>query len=117
MPYGIPSGGGAVPLPTVTFDDKYTVEVGGQVLELEYRGANHEPGNIFIYAPMQKTLLLIDIIFPGWTPFKNLALAEDIPGYFRAHDVACLDSGCVYGGSLSALRLEDDLRPPLDAVR
>ena len=28
-------------------------------------------------------------------------------GYFRAHDVACLDSGCVYGGSLSALRLED----------
>jgi len=28
-------------------------------------------------------------------------------GFFRAHDVACLDSGCVYGGSLSALRLED----------
>lgn len=28
-------------------------------------------------------------------------------GYHRAHDVACLDSGCVYGGSLTALRLED----------
>lgn len=28
-------------------------------------------------------------------------------GFHREHDVACLDSGCVYGGSLTALRLRD----------
>jgi glyoxylase-like metal-dependent hydrolase (beta-lactamase superfamily II) len=78
IPYGVASGGSAVPLPTVTFDDNYTLEVGNQVLELEYRGPNHEPGNIYIYAPEQKTLMLVDIIYPGWSPFKDLALAEEV---------------------------------------
>jgi hypothetical protein len=42
------------PLPTVTFSDKYTLRVGNQVLELSYHGNAHEPGNIFIYAPLQR---------------------------------------------------------------
>ena len=57
------------PLPTVTFTDKYTLEVGNQILELEYHGPMHEPGNIFIYAPNHKVLMLIDVVFPGWIPF------------------------------------------------
>src|SRR5678815_4487829 len=40
------------PLPTVTFPDKYTLRLGRQVLELSYHGNAHEPGNIFIYAPL-----------------------------------------------------------------
>ena len=28
-------------------------------------------------------------------------------GFFHAHDLWCLDSGCVYGGQLSAMRLDD----------
>jgi glyoxylase-like metal-dependent hydrolase (beta-lactamase superfamily II) len=70
------------PIPTVTFRDKYTLKVGGQILELSYHGNAHEPGNIFIYAPAQKTLMVVDIIFPGWMPWRQFALAQDIPGYF-----------------------------------
>jgi len=40
------------PLPTVAFADRYTLRVGAQVLELSYHGNAHEPGNIFIHAPL-----------------------------------------------------------------
>jgi glyoxylase-like metal-dependent hydrolase (beta-lactamase superfamily II) len=70
------------PVPTVTFRDKYSLQVGSQRLELSYHGIAHEPGNIFIYAPAQKTLMVIDVIFPGWMPWRRFALAKDIPGYF-----------------------------------
>jgi len=70
------------PLPTVTFSDKYTLRVGNQVLELSYHGNAHEPGNIFISAPAQRVLMVVDVVFPGWMPWRRFALAQDIPGYF-----------------------------------
>ncbi len=71
------------PGPTVTFKDKYTLRVGTQVLELSYTGIAHEAGNIYIYAPAQETLMIIDVVFPGWMPWRRFALAKDVPGYFE----------------------------------
>ena len=72
------------PLATVTFDDKYRLSAGSQVLELSYHGNAHVPGNIFIYAPKQRTLMVVDVIFPGWMPWRRFALAQDIPAVLRA---------------------------------
>jgi len=74
------------PVPVVTFKDKYTLKVGSQILELSYHGNAHEPGNIFVYAPAQKTLMVIDVVFPGWMPWRRFALAQDIPAYFAQVD-------------------------------
>ena len=80
-------GGAPVPLPTETFEDTYTLTVGNQTLELSTPSViSHEPGNIFVYAPAQNVLLHIDIVFPGWSPFKDLAQAEDTVGYLAVHD-------------------------------
>jgi len=84
--FGVFLGGSPVPEPTITFSDTYTLEVGSQTLELEYKGVNHNPGNIFIYAPEQEVLMFIDIIFPGWSPFKDLAVTSDVTGFVDAHD-------------------------------
>jgi glyoxylase-like metal-dependent hydrolase (beta-lactamase superfamily II) len=70
------------PLPTMTFGEHYRLSLGSQTLELSYHGNGHEPGNIFIYAPEQRVLMVVDVVFPGWMPFRRLALAQDIPGYF-----------------------------------
>lgn len=110
IPFGTFVGGGEVPLPTETFSDTYSLEVGSQVLELEYRGIVHEPGNIFIYAPQQKVLMLVDIIFPGWTPFAELALAEDVPLYYAAHAfVLEYDFDVFIGGHLTRAGSREDV--------
>jgi glyoxylase-like metal-dependent hydrolase (beta-lactamase superfamily II) len=58
----------ARPVPTFSFKDQYTLKAGSQTLELSYHGNAHVPGNTFIYAPAQRTLMVIDVIFPGWMP-------------------------------------------------
>ncbi|MEQ9569862.1 MAG: MBL fold metallo-hydrolase [Longimicrobiales bacterium] len=69
------------PVPTTVFDSTYTLEVGGKRLELIYPGSNHEPGNIFIHAPAEGVMMAVDLIFPGWMPWRRLALAEDVVGF------------------------------------
>ena len=50
------------PPATVTFTDRYRLSVGSQTLELSYREAAHAPGNIYIHAPKQRTLMVVDVI-------------------------------------------------------
>jgi glyoxylase-like metal-dependent hydrolase (beta-lactamase superfamily II) len=74
----------ARPAPEVTFADRYTLEVGGERVELAWHGPNHSPDNIYIHFPDHDTLMLIDIVNAGWVPIYNLNLSEDVPGYLAA---------------------------------
>jgi glyoxylase-like metal-dependent hydrolase (beta-lactamase superfamily II) len=95
----------------VTFEDTYTLTVGNQTLELSTPSAlSHEPGNIFVYAPAQKVLLHIDIVFPGWSPFKDLAQAEDTVGYLAVHDeILAFDADVIITGHLGRLGTNADV--------
>lgn len=100
------------PLPTVIFSKNYTLQIGNQRLQLDYYGNNHLPGNIFIYAPHQKLLMLVDVIFPGWIPFPYLAVANDVTGFIKAHDIALnrYDFDTFVGGHLTRLGTRDDVK-------
>ncbi len=109
-PYGAFLGGSAVPEPTVTFQDSFTLTVGSQTLELQYPGPNHQPGNIFIYAPKQKVLMVVDVFFPGWSPFKDLAVSESVPGYLELHDTALeFDFNTLISGHLTRSGTREDV--------
>jgi glyoxylase-like metal-dependent hydrolase (beta-lactamase superfamily II) len=73
------------PPPTTTFADRFVLNVGDQTLDLDYRGVNHSPGNLFIYAPKQRVLMLVDVVYPGYVPYPGLGVAADVPGYIEAH--------------------------------
>jgi glyoxylase-like metal-dependent hydrolase (beta-lactamase superfamily II) len=90
------------PLPTVTFADKYELALGGKRLELSYHGNAHEPGNIFIHAPAERVLMVVDVIFPGWMPWRRFALAQDIPGYFaQVEKIRSMDWSILVGGHVA----------------
>ena len=76
------------PVPSITFSDAYTIKLGNQQVELAYPGLQHSPGNSFIYLPKQKVLMLVDVFYPGWVPFKDFAVAASVSGYFHAFDQA-----------------------------
>lgn len=103
------------PPPTVTFKDRYTLKVGSQTLELTYPGVAHEPGNIFIYAPQQKVLMVIDVVFPGWMPWRRWALANDVPGYFaQVAEIDRLPFETLVGGHVDRVGTHADVRNQLE---
>jgi glyoxylase-like metal-dependent hydrolase (beta-lactamase superfamily II) len=98
------------PQPHVTFKDSYTLHVDNQTLQLDYKGAVHDPGNIFVYAPKQKVLVLIDIVFPGWVPFDALAEAQNAPLFIKAHDLILeYDFNYYIGGHLNRVGVRKDV--------
>ena len=93
-----------------TFQDRRTLEIGGERIDLAWHGANHSPDNIIIHLPDHDTLMLIDIVNPGWAPVYVSNLTEDIPGYIEAPANALAYSWKHFiGGHLGRLGTRDDV--------
>lgn len=105
------------PLPTEIFDHTLTIEAGDHSLQLTYPGPHHSEGNSFIYAPSQKVLMLVDVIFPGWVPFSNLALSAFVPGYIQVHEQAlAYDFDHLVSGHVTRPGTPEDVRVQLEYV-
>ena len=90
--------------------DRRTLEIGGERIDLAWHGANHSPDNIIIHLPDHDTLMLIDIVNPGWAPIYVSNLTEDIPGYIEAPANALAYSWKHFiGGHLGRLGTRDDV--------
>jgi len=100
----------ARPVPDEIFQDRRTLEIGGERIELAWRGSNHTPDNIFIHLPDHDTLMLIDIVNVRWAPFGIVNLSEDIPGYIEAPATALSYPWKHFiGGHLGRLGTRDDV--------
>jgi glyoxylase-like metal-dependent hydrolase (beta-lactamase superfamily II) len=100
----------ARPAPEETFQDRCTVEIGGERIELAWHGSNHSPDNIFIHLPDHDALMLVDVVSPGWATFCQGGLAEDVPGYIEAADTALTYRWKRFmGGHMGRLGTRDDI--------
>jgi len=93
-----------------TFQDNWTLQIGGERIDLAWHGANHSPDNIIIHLPDHDALMLIDIVNPGWAPVFLANLTEDIPGYLEAPAKALAYSWKHYiAGHLGRLGTREDI--------
>jgi len=100
----------ARPVPDEIFQDRRALEIGGERIELAWRGSNHTPDNIFIHFPDHDALMLIDIVNVRWAPFGIVNLSEDIPGYIEAPATALSYPWKHFiGGHLGRLGTRDDV--------
>jgi glyoxylase-like metal-dependent hydrolase (beta-lactamase superfamily II) len=107
------------PLPDITFTDKYEIRVENEpVLELNYPGVIHEAGNIYIYAPKQKALMFVDVIYPGWVPFDGLGGSENVTGFMDTTDEITnnYDVDKFIGGHLTRIGSMDDIEAQKEFV-
>ncbi|QUQ67003.1 MBL fold metallo-hydrolase [Kutzneria sp. CA-103260] len=103
------------PMPTTTFTDRRVLHVGGHAFELSYPGPNHEAGNIIVNVPRERAAVMVDVVLPGWSPFKAWGTADSVPGVLRAHDVLSrLDIDTFVGGHVHRLGTPADIRTSRD---
>lgn len=91
--------------PDITFRDEYTLTLGGKVVRLISFGDTHSSSNIAILLPAERILMLVDMVYPGNVPFRDLP-GTDIRGFLASlPKVRALDfDTLVYGHGPSGSR-------------
>lgn len=86
-----------VVLPTMTFDDSLTLDLGGVHVMLKHVGGDHAADAVVVYVPEEKLLFLGDALYanlyaPSWrmTPTRTLRLLEmldqfEVEAYVWSH--------------------------------
>jgi len=99
------------PIPQVTFSGKrYVLETGGQTLYLDYHGDLHSAGDLFIYAPRQKVLMLTDVLSPRWAPYFKLGHTPNVPLSMNvAKLILAYDFRTFVGGHVGWFGTRDDI--------
>ena len=69
--------------PTVTFQGRLELELGGRRVELVEAGPAHTPGDAFVHVPEEEVLFAGDLVFAGVTPIMWVGPVEN---WLRALD-------------------------------
>ena len=104
--------------PNTTFEDKYLLSLGREIVEIKTAHFHSEVADAIIYLPRQKFIAAIDTITPGDVPFMNFGATSKFGGYVKLFDeILQYDFDTILSGHTSILGNREDLVLNRDYVR
>ena len=98
-------------IPNKTFDGAFALKKGDkQILLSNNMNYHSNEGDLFVYIPNDKFLMVIDVLAPGYVPFKNLDLSNNIHNYLKVFDqILAYDFDVFVGGHLTSIGDRNDV--------
>ena len=108
----------ARPTPTRTAADGETLMLDGAEIEIRTGPPSHSIDTNFIMVPKEKILMAVDLVYPGWMPYKNLGVSIDLPGVVTAHEMMLgFGFDVLVAGHVDRTGTRDDVATSLELYR
>ena len=76
----------ARPVPTRVVTDRERLTLQGIDIDIVTGPPAHSIDTTYILVPSERLLMTVDIVYPGWMPYKDLGVSIDLPGVVQAHE-------------------------------
>jgi glyoxylase-like metal-dependent hydrolase (beta-lactamase superfamily II) len=98
-------------IPNRTFEGALVLKKGNKQIHLSNHMNYHSnEGDLFVSVPQDKFLMVIDVLAPGYVPFKNLDLSNNVHNYLKVFDqILAYDFDVFIGGHLTGIGSKDDV--------
>jgi cyclase len=88
--------GTVVTLPTITFADRMTIDLGNELVDLIFVASSHTDGSSLVYIPREKTMFAGDVLFTDFHPFMG---DSNVAGWVETLDyILFLDVNAIIPG-------------------
>ncbi len=96
--------------PTLSFEETYTLKLGGEKVHLKATSFHDEDTDVIIHLPKQKFVMAVDTITPGEVPFMNFGATSDVGRYLTFFDeILAYDFDYILSGHVSILGTREDV--------
>lgn len=98
-------------VPNRTFQGALVLKKGDKQIHLSNHMNYHSnEGDLFVSLPNDKFLMVIDVLAPGYVPFKNLDLSNNVHNYLKVFDhILAYDFDVFIGGHLTGIGTKEDV--------
>jgi glyoxylase-like metal-dependent hydrolase (beta-lactamase superfamily II) len=97
-------------VPNVTFKTDKTITFGGKTVELTGHHYHSPEGDLFIYVPEAKFLMVVDSVTSGYAPFQGFDLSTNFHEYLKVFDeILAYKFDTFVGGHLTDIGTRQDV--------